>query len=62
MQATRNNRLLTLSLGAIALGMGVLLFCEHFTQVPVIPLHNGHVLVRDGVVVIESGDRGVESR
>ena len=53
MHSTRNGRLLTLSLGSIALAMGVLLACEQFQQVPVIPLHNGRVIVHNGDVVIE---------
>jgi hypothetical protein len=57
MHSARNGRLLTLSLGAIALAMGVLLACEQYQQVPVIPLHDGRVLVHNGEVVIENASR-----
>ncbi len=57
MHSTRNGRLLTLSLGAIALAMGVLFACEQYQQVPVIPLQDGRVLVHNGEVVIENASR-----
>ena len=54
MHTTRNDRLLTLSLAAFAIGMGVHLFCEHVQQVPIVPLRDGRVIVRNGVVIIEN--------
>jgi len=57
MESKRNGRLLTLSLAAFALAMGVLLALEPFQQVPVIPLRDGHVVIEDGAVVIEAASR-----
>jgi hypothetical protein len=52
MASTRNGRLMTLALMAIGLAMGAVLLCEQLHPVPIIPLHNGQVQLRNGAVVI----------
>lgn len=54
MELMRNSRLMSLSLTAVALAMGVLLVCERVQQVPVIPLRDGRVIVQDGLVLIQN--------
>lgn len=54
MESMRNSRLMSLSLTAVAVAMGVLIVCERFQQVPVIPLRDGRVILRDGSVLIQN--------
>lgn len=47
------NRWLTTGLMAVTAAIAVVLICERLERHPVIPLHDGQVLIRDGAVVIE---------
>jgi hypothetical protein len=53
MTSSRKEGLLTLSFVAVTITLATVLICQRFEQQQVIPLHSGHVLIRNGAVVIE---------